>query len=441
MPTRATKAAPFNEIAASRSTLQRKCACGTYSHGGAECAHCAKKPRVVQRKFTIGASNDALEAEADRIADQVMLPSVQRGPGSTALRIQQWRPQSGTEQNAVAAGIEPVPDGEGEPLPVGLGRDMEHRFGRDFSAVRMHVGATAQRSASAVNAAAYTIGNDIVFGAGRFAPETLPGRKLIAHELTHVVQQSGGSTASGRQAANAATKQSAAAPIQRAPAQPTLKSEGVDLNDPVSDKTAAAIDAVLARSRTLRAYVGDKLKGGFKIAEQGKFVKESIDNNFDNAYQNAYGAQANKSTMGFYDPKKSEIHLRPSAQFGTALHESIHRLAAPTLYTMYLPEAGKVSSDLLEILKEGVTAHFTDCVLKEEQLPNYNDAYASRKAKARALLAALGSDGFDLLARFNFGGHIEGIGKKFGIAKQQFDKSFMDAMRATLKQMKQAADP
>jgi hypothetical protein len=68
---------------------------------------------------------------------------------------------------------------------------MGQRFGHDFSRVRVHSGGAAEQSAREVNAHAYTVGHDIVFGAGRFSPGTHEGQRLIAHELTHVVQQSG----------------------------------------------------------------------------------------------------------------------------------------------------------------------------------------------------------------------------------------------------------
>jgi hypothetical protein len=68
---------------------------------------------------------------------------------------------------------------------------MEQRFGYDFSRVRVHAGTAAEQSVLDVNANAYTVGPNMVFGAGRFAPGTQQGRRLIAHELTHVVQQSG----------------------------------------------------------------------------------------------------------------------------------------------------------------------------------------------------------------------------------------------------------
>ena len=78
----------------------------------------------------------------------------------------------------------------GQPLDAGTRAFMEQRFGHDFGQVRVHTDARAAQSAQAVSANAYTVGHNIVFGVGRFAPETHEGRRLIAHELTHVVQQS-----------------------------------------------------------------------------------------------------------------------------------------------------------------------------------------------------------------------------------------------------------
>jgi Domain of unknown function (DUF4157) len=73
-----------------------------------------------------------------------------------------------------------------------LRHDMGQRFGHDFSSVRLHNGARAHDSARSLRALAYTVGNDVVFGAGQYAPDTRAGRSLLAHELTHVVQQGGG---------------------------------------------------------------------------------------------------------------------------------------------------------------------------------------------------------------------------------------------------------
>ncbi len=80
--------------------------------------------------------------------------------------------------------------GEGRPLDAPLRDEMESRFGADFSEVRLHTGQHAAGSAQALSAKAYTVGRDIVFSEGRFAPHTGAGRHLLAHELSHVVQQS-----------------------------------------------------------------------------------------------------------------------------------------------------------------------------------------------------------------------------------------------------------
>lgn len=77
----------------------------------------------------------------------------------------------------------------GRPLESALKADMAQRFGHDFSKVRVHSGGAAEQSVREISAHAYTVGHDIVFGAGRYAPHTQDGRRLLAHELTHVVQQ------------------------------------------------------------------------------------------------------------------------------------------------------------------------------------------------------------------------------------------------------------
>jgi hypothetical protein len=85
-------------------------------------------------------------------------------------------------------------EGRGRPLPQPVRDFMEPRFGADFSAVRVHTDTAAHDLARAVHAEAFTVGTNVVFGAGRYAPETDTGRHLLAHELTHVVQQRTGAT-------------------------------------------------------------------------------------------------------------------------------------------------------------------------------------------------------------------------------------------------------
>jgi hypothetical protein len=80
----------------------------------------------------------------------------------------------------------------GQPLDAGTRAELEPRFGHSFADVRVHADGRAAESAAAVSAHAYAVGRDIVFGAGRYAPASAEGRRLIAHELAHVVQQSAG---------------------------------------------------------------------------------------------------------------------------------------------------------------------------------------------------------------------------------------------------------
>ena len=92
-------------------------------------------------------------------------------------------------RDRVAATVRAVLRDSGEPLRADVRADLEPRFGTDFSAVRVHSGETAGASAHQLNARAYTVGQHIVFGKDRFAPQTAAGRALLAHELGHTVQQ------------------------------------------------------------------------------------------------------------------------------------------------------------------------------------------------------------------------------------------------------------
>jgi hypothetical protein len=170
----------------------------------------------VQPKLSLGTSGDAFEQEADRTADTVMKndPSASHAGCScgaahgescqcghrvnaSPVKVQRFtpRPMGRASTNARAqtpASVDHVLRQAGSPLPASVRRDMESRFGHDFSDVRVHTDSVAQASARHIAANAYTAGTHIVFGAGRFAPESSSGAHLLAHELTHVLQQRAG---------------------------------------------------------------------------------------------------------------------------------------------------------------------------------------------------------------------------------------------------------
>ena len=171
--------------------LQRQCACGssTASLTG-ECAQC-HGAKLVPARMAREAGSDPLEKEADRIADQVMAAPANPAVSGTPPHIQRFAGQSTEGVDTAPASVDSVLTSSGRPLEPTLRQDMKQRFGHDFPRVRVHSGGAAEQSVRDVNAHAYTAGNNIVFGPGRFAPGTHEGRRLIAHELTHVVQQSG----------------------------------------------------------------------------------------------------------------------------------------------------------------------------------------------------------------------------------------------------------
>jgi hypothetical protein len=171
--------------------LQRKCAsCGNHTIAGGQCQECDRKK--LQTKLQVNEPGDVYEQEADRIADQVMAMSAYPGVSTAPPRIQRFSGQSNGQMDVAPASVDQALASPGRPLEPALRQDMEQRFSHDFSRVRVHSGAAAEQSARDVNATAYTVGRDIVFGADRFVLGTRMGRRLLAHELTHVIQQESG---------------------------------------------------------------------------------------------------------------------------------------------------------------------------------------------------------------------------------------------------------
>jgi hypothetical protein len=136
--------------------LQRRCACGGTPGMDGECAAC--RQRRLQRRA--GGSARAQAGQAPPIVHEVLRSS-------------------------------------GQPLDERTRAFMEPRFGHDFGRVRVHTDARAAESARAVGALAYTVGRDVVFGVGRHDPGTAAGKRLLAHELAHVVQNGGRSVPTG----------------------------------------------------------------------------------------------------------------------------------------------------------------------------------------------------------------------------------------------------
>jgi len=156
----------------------------------------ARAPRpMVQAKLAIGAPEDAAEIEADRVADALL----HDGDGADA-RV----PEAVVQRQADDAAAPHVPDldarvgalrGGGKPLSPSTRAFVEPRLGADLGDVRVHTGGAAGELAHDLRARAFTSGHDIAFAAGKYEPDTPSGMHLLAHELTHVVQQGHGGPA------------------------------------------------------------------------------------------------------------------------------------------------------------------------------------------------------------------------------------------------------
>jgi hypothetical protein len=147
--------------------------------------------------LTVGESDSAFEREAQKVAAQVTsgLTSGVGSAGTGTPRVQ--RSTSDASTGAVGgreapASVHDVLSSPGQSPDTDVVRRMGEKMNEDFSSVSVHTGPRAAESARDVNARAYTVGDDIVFDSGEYAPDTPGGRRVLAHELTHVAQQSEG---------------------------------------------------------------------------------------------------------------------------------------------------------------------------------------------------------------------------------------------------------
>jgi hypothetical protein len=176
--------------------LRRKSACSQRADDE-ECDECKKRSLrgSVHKKLLVGAVDDPLELEADRIADAFLrhTPTTagdSPAGGKTKAPFSAAYPDGNAQSEIAEAG-------RGERLPRDLAAEFQSFSGRDFSDVVIHTDAAAARSAASFSARAYTLGSHIVFGNRQFQPRTRDGKWLLAHELAHVVQQHSASTSSG----------------------------------------------------------------------------------------------------------------------------------------------------------------------------------------------------------------------------------------------------
>jgi hypothetical protein len=232
---------------------------------------------AVQAKRVVNEPGDVYEQEADRVADALMdAPLTAGGPARrladpSSARIQQKCAECEQEENdeetvpvvqmKAARTTEPADgfkdrlralSGGGSPLPDDQRREFEAHLGYDLSGVRVHTDSAAATAAGSLGARAFTHGHAIAFATGQYAPETTAGRRLLAHELTHVVQQSTGGLMNRAGTA-------APAPVQR-----SLWDEFTgglqSATGSITETAREAGGAVMSRASAAQQYLGDKVE-------------------------------------------------------------------------------------------------------------------------------------------------------------------------------------
>src|SRR5271170_7050745 len=273
---------------------------------------------ITQPKLAVGPVDDPLEREADRVADQIMQkPASELAVSASQAQVsrkcaaceedeslQALRTKRAGPQVAADQGVGTVPDvlrSPGRPLDPASRAYFGPRFGRDFSQVRIYDGAEAAASARAIGALAYTVGSNIVFGNGQYAPETAEGTKLIAHDLTHVVQQCGLQPLDGKFAGRPETSRAPAGLVSR---KPSPKDEEAKKKDEEAKKKA------VAEHQEQQRHIAGFLDNGRKITPDPK--KGLLDG--DNLFRNTIELLDNgKFSLTILTP----THYSPNRHFDT----------------------------------------------------------------------------------------------------------------------------
>jgi len=231
----------------------------------------------------------------------------------------------------------------GSPLPKEEKLFFEPKFGYDFSKVKIHNDANAWKSAQSANALAYTIGNDIVFNQNKFSPDSKEGKKLLAHELVHVMQQRPANIIS--------------------PKKTYFKDEGITDAKTVDGVTAVKKIIVTTLSDSgsvLYPYIKDKLGNLPAILDKMRITSAAEFGHSYKALNHIVDTHPDEDIVntiqGFTNARTKEIFLYLRSNYCHAFHEAIHTLSYPTAFESHF---GLDTT-------EGLTQYFTDIIFTEQ---------------------------------------------------------------------------
>jgi hypothetical protein len=239
----------------------------SYDHDQSDVDGLLTKPARKEAADSAVLFRAAAAGRADVVGSHGML-ALQRAVGNSGTR--------GLAEEERSPVLDVVSSGSGQPLEEPVRADMEGRLGHSFSDVRVHTGEAAHNSAASVNAHAYTVGSNIVFQRDKYDPSSDAGRTMIAHELTHVVQQRGG------------------------PVDGTATGTGVRVSDPSAPAPAAPATA----QRTASAAVVQR--DADEETAQGTFVDGAPVQREEEEEETAQGSFADAGTVQREEAEEEE---------------------------------------------------------------------------------------------------------------------------------------
>jgi hypothetical protein len=355
----------------------------------------------VQAKLNVGSPGDRYEQEADRIADAVVsrmrTDESHAAQGDSGAEVEEefqatprLQRQTGAGESSAGARQEASIQsarGGGQPIADNVRAPVERATGVNLSGVRVHDNAEADTLNRSLSARAFTTGSDIFFKSGEYNPGSTEGQKLLAHELTHVVQQTGGNEV-----------------VQRA----------------VTHTTGKQVDTYLNASPFIKTYVEAKFKAGTKaeghvhIHTPAEFVKAWVKYSMGRknpdtgkVFTEEEAKKWEPNVNAFRDGTEIHVH-QDRGETGTAIHESIHLFGSDS----YRDKLGFNAN-------EGTTEYFTRMVCAEQKIAR-GSFYVSERKSIEKLVTVTTKE---TLAAAFFQGKVDDLEKAVeGKAKGTFAK-------------------
>jgi hypothetical protein len=339
--------------------------------------------QTVPAKFALSRPGEPCEKEADKVADQVIAPPAGQAGSGTRPTIGRFGGQAMGSAGEAPGSVNRALAVPGSPIEAGLRRDMEQSLGHDFSRVRVHNDAMAVQSARDVNARAYTLGHDIVFGTSGFQPETHAGRRLIAHELAHVVQQTGGA-AHGPAPGYANT-------IMRQAGGQTPPGEQQTAENGVPDWVRSIMgDPYLGLTTQLRAMAMGVGLIDFEPKTEDEFLKDQASKPADEPEAGEHGLSSDEAGKQLTEQftRNRAVDLAKS-KMGADWH-------APVDSAAYKTARGLHGGDPAKVREQALTAGMEWAYEHKDQLQKVKDKALARNKKTKspdALKTAEAADG------------------------------------------------